>query len=193
MPGCPDILASATLVQKFHSYDTPSLKISSMNSQNQAGFIAGKIQALQTAILHSMSNCTLKFPSSIAKTVAVDNAGYVWIAVKKPLQSVNEFDRSFHLNLNYYRKGMPFFLNVFGVARLVIDPEEINHLSPAVRQAYKEDTLLLSVRILQADYYENHPATKQNPLKKWKQSIVSLFTGDSYYYHFNMAEEKNYA
>jgi uncharacterized protein (DUF427 family) len=63
-----------------------------------------------------------------------------------------------------------------------------------LRAAYTEDTILISVRILQANYYENPPATtKQNPFKKWKQSIMALFNGDSNYYHFNAGEEKNYA
>ncbi len=33
-----------------------------MNTQNQVEFITDKIQQLQTEILHSHSNCLLKFP-----------------------------------------------------------------------------------------------------------------------------------
>jgi len=164
-----------------------------MNTQNRVGFIANKIQQLQTAILHSHSNCLLKFPDSLANTLEVDNVGCVWIAVKKPLQFLHEFDRSFQVELNYYKKGTPFFLTIAGTARLVIDPEEINQLSASLKAACAEDTILISVRILQANYYENAPQTKQHPFKKWKQSILSLFTGEHNYYHFNMRDEKNYA
>lgn len=118
-----------------------------MNTQNQVGFITDKIKQLQTAILHSHSNCLLKFPDSLAKTLQVDEAGCVWIAVKKPLQMVHEFDRSFNVGLNYYRKGIPFFLNIFGVARLIIDPEETNQLSPSLRkECNNEDLLVCCVR-----------------------------------------------
>ncbi len=57
-----------------------------MNTQNQVEFITGKIQQLQTAILHSHSNCLLKFPDSLANTLQVDEVGCVWIAVKNPQQ-----------------------------------------------------------------------------------------------------------
>ena len=164
-----------------------------MSTQDQAGFIAGKSRELETAILHSHSNCLLKFPDSIVKTMEVDNVGCVWLSVKKPMQYLHEFDRSFHVGLNYYKKGLPFFLNVLGVARLVIDPEEINQLSPTLQEEARGENLLIAVRILQANYYDNGPRQSQNPLKKWKQSIVSLFTGENNYYHFNMGDNKNYA
>jgi general stress protein 26 len=164
-----------------------------MNTQNQIGFITGKIQQLQTAILHSHSNCLLKFPDSLAKTLQVDEVGCVWIAVKKPLQLVHEFDRSFHVGLNYYRKGTPFFLNIFGVARLVIDPEEINQLSHSLKKECNNEDLMLCIRILQANYYENPPRSKQSIFQRWKQTILSMFTGYNNYYHFDISDTQNYA
>ncbi len=164
-----------------------------MNTQNQIGFITGKIQQLQTAILHSHSNCLLKFPDSLAKTLQVDEVGCIWIAVKKPLQLVHEFDRSFQVGLNYYKKGIPFFLNISGMARLVIDPEEINQLPPALAKECNSENLLLCIRILRANYYETQPRTKQNTFQRWMQSILSVFTGDNDYYHFDIAGDKNYA
>ncbi len=164
-----------------------------MNTQTQVGFITGKIHQLQTALLRSHSNCLLKFPNAIATTLEVDNVGCIWIAVPKPTQYLHEFDRSFQVDLNYFRKGTPFYLNVYGVARLVIDPEEINHLSPVVKDAVNDETVLLAVRILTANYYKTEIKPKQNPLIKWKESLVSLFTGDSDFYQFDMAGEKSYA
>ncbi|MDZ4793631.1 MAG: hypothetical protein SGI83_05065 [Bacteroidota bacterium] len=164
-----------------------------MNTQNQVGFIAAKIQELQTAILHSHSNCLLKFPDSLAKTLQVDEVGCIWITVKKPMQRVHEFDRSFHVALNYYKKGAPFFLNVFGMARLIIDPEEINQLPPALEKEHKNENLVLAVRILQVNYYEKQQRIKQNSFQRLKQSVFSLFTGENDYYHFDMGGEKNCA
>lgn len=164
-----------------------------MNTQNQVGFITDKIQQLQTALLRSHSNSLLKFPNSLATTLEVDNVGCVWIAVPKPTQYLHEFDRSFQVDLNYFRKGAPFFLNIYGIARLVIDPEEINNLTPAVKKQCNEETVLLAVRIVTANYYKTETKVYHNPLTKWKESIVSIFTGDSNYYQFNMADEKMYA
>ena len=164
-----------------------------MNTQNQAGFISNKINLLQTAILHSHSNCLLKFPDSLAKTVQVDEVGCIWLAVKKPRQFVHEFDRSFHVVLKYYRKGAPFYLNIFGIARLVIDPEEINQFPSKLRSESNQDNLILSVRILKANYYEIQQRTSQNIFQRWKQYISTLFIGNSNYYQFDMADKNNYA
>jgi hypothetical protein len=187
------VLKVKYLVHKFLSIQYTIIKICIMNTQNQVDFITGKIQQLQTAILHSNSDCLLKFPDSLAKTLQVDEVGCVWIVVKKPLQFLHEFDRSFHVRLNYYRKGTPFFLNISGMARLVIDPEETNQLSPLLRNECTDENLLLCIRILQANYFENQPRIKQTTFKRWKQSIASLFTVDNNYHHFNITDNKNYA
>ena len=164
-----------------------------MNTQNKVEFITDKIKQLQTAILHSHSNCLLKFPDSLAKTLQVDEVGCVWIAVKKPQQHVHEFDRSFQVALKYYRKGAPFYLNIFGIARIVIDPEEINQLTPELRSECDHENLLLSVRILNANYYKNQSRISQNIFQRWKQFVSTMIIGNNNFYQFNMADEKNYA
>ena len=78
------------------------------------------------------------------------------------------------------------------MARIVIDPEELNQLPAFLQKENTPNTLLLCVRILHANYHENQPKT-QSVLQKWKQSVSSIFTGDNNYYHFNMNEEKHFA
>jgi hypothetical protein len=177
----------------FYPKSIPSSNHCNMTTQNQVGFVTDKIKQLQTAILHSHSNCPLKFPDSLAKTLQVDEAGCIWIAVKKPQQYIHEFDRSFQVALNYYRKGTSFYLNISGVARLVIEPEEINQLAPELRSECNQGNLLLAVRILRATYYENQPRTSQNIFQRWKQFISTIFSGYNNYYQFDMADKKNYA
>ena len=162
-------------------------------TQNQIGFITQKIQELHTAILHCHSNSLLKLPTSLINTLYVDEVGCVWIAVNKPTQFLQEFDRSFHVALNYYKKGSPFFLNTLGMARVVIDPEELNMLPEHVKHNYDSSKLLMCVRILEANYYETPDKTEQNIFQKCKQTISELFYGNNEYYHFNMNDEKNYA
>jgi hypothetical protein len=164
-----------------------------MSSQNHISFITQKIQHLQTAILHCHSNSLLKLPTSLVETLYVDEVGCVWIAVNKPTQYIHEFDRSFHVGLNYYKKGTPFFLNSYGIARVVIDPEELNQLPDHLKDVYNNGKLLMSVRILEANYYENTPKAEQNIFQKCKHSLSTLFYGSSDYYHFNLEDEKNFA
>ena len=95
--------------------------------------------------------------------------------------------------LKYYRKGAPFYLNIFGIARIVIDPEEINQLTPELISECDHENLLLSVRILNANYYKNPPRTSQNIFQRWKQNIATMIIGNNNFYQFNIADEKNYA
>lgn len=147
-----------------------------MSTLNRVDFINGKIRELETAILHCHSNCLLKFPTSLAKTLHTDEAGCVWISVTKPIQFIHEFDRSFRVELNYYKKGAPFYLNMLGIARLVIDPEEINHLpTPVITAIAGRDDLLVCIRIMEASYFENHRSTMTGFAARCKKTLSSWF------------------
>jgi len=164
-----------------------------MNASNQIGFIIKKIQFLQTAILHCHSNSVLKLPSSLVQTLYTDEVGCVWLAVSKPTQYIHEFDKSFHVGLNYYKKNSPFYLNTYGIARVVTDPEELNLLPENLKQVYDKQKLLVCVRILEANYYEQQPKTELNIYQKCKQTLSSLFYGSNEYYHFDIEKESNFA
>lgn len=163
-----------------------------MNTQNQISFITQKISQLQTALLHIHSNSILKLPTSVVETLHVDELGCIWVAINKPTQYVHEFDRSFHVGLNFYRKGTPFYLNIYGIARVVIDPEEMNQV-PAEMQSKLSNRLLLCVRILEANYYETQPRQEMNLLQKWRQTLAELFVGGNDLYHFKAEDVAHFA
>ncbi len=164
-----------------------------MKTSNHIGFITQKILELKTAILYSHSNSVLKLPNSIVETLYVDAVGCVWLSVSKPKQYLHEFDRSFYVSLNFYKKDSPFFLNSSGIARVVIDPEELNQLPEKVQQHYNKEKLLVCVRILEANYYEKQLKIEQNIYQKCMQGITSLFYGSNEYYHFDTANERSFA
>ena len=154
-----------------------------MNTQQQASFIHEKIKQLETAILYCHSNSVLKLPSAIVHAQHIDEAGCVWVAMTKPMQYVHEFDRSFHTALNFYRKGAPFYLNALGLARVVIDPEEINLLPGALTNAHQQGKLILCVRILEANYFEQPSRPEQGFLNKCRNIFSSIFAdGNEFYY-----------
>ena len=164
-----------------------------MNLQHQQFFIAGKIKELQTAILYFHTDSLLKLPTSVVQTLHVDEAGCLWLAINKPVQVINEFDRSFHVALNYYRKGIPFFLNTYGLAKVVADAEETSQLTPVLQEQYNAGKLIICVRILEVNYYEKKSQTGQSFLQKCRHSITSLFGESGDYNHFNFDEKQHYA
>ena len=155
-----------------------------MNTQNQIGFISTKIQELETAVLHSHSNSVLNIQSTLVRTLQVDENGNIWFTIRKPQQEITQFDKQFPVGLNYYKKGTDFFLNVFGVARIMNDPEELtcvdlyNHLHLEM----SSDEVLLCVSIKQANYYEKESPKNTSWLSKCKQVFKGIFFDDDHFY-----------
>lgn len=164
-----------------------------MTAENQTIFLTKKIKELQTAILTQHSNSLLKLPSSVVNTLYIDETGCVWIAINKPSQCINQFESSFHVALSYYKKGKPFFLNTYGIARVVTDPEETNQFPLILKQQLDNGKLLICVRILEANYYENQYKIDDTFLKKIRHTLSNIFWRNNDYYALNFNENKNFA
>ena len=164
-----------------------------MNTQDQIGFITRKIQYLQTAIMHCHTNSILKLPTTLAQTLFVDEKGNVWITVSRPPQYIHELDKSFHVALNYYKKGIPFFLNSFGIARIISDLEELNQLPENLKEHYNKEKLVLCVHILEASYFDKEPKSQKSLIQKFRQSLAEMFYGTNDYFYFYRDDEKYFA
>lgn len=155
-----------------------------MNTPTQLGFIAAKIGELETAVFHSHSNSVLNLNATVIRTLKIDDNGYIWFYVNKPVQAVTEFEKQFPVALNYYKKGTPFFLNVFGIARIVNDPEELECVALDNQIPHAGDKLLLSVKIANVNYYEKEPDIKKSWFSKVKKAVSDLFIpGEDFYYN----------
>jgi general stress protein 26 len=167
-----------------------------MNTTTQLGFISSKIGELETAVFHSHSNSVLNLNATVINTLKIDDNGYIWFFVNKPVQTINEFEKQFPVALNYYKKGATFFLNVFGVARIVNDPEElaISDFDDEIKQKASSDKLLLCVKIAHVNYYEKENSVQLGWFGKIKKSLSELFVpADDYYYHPEFDTEKHFA
>src|SRR6478735_3398055 len=167
-----------------------------MNTTTQLGFISSKINELQTAVFHSHSNGVLNLNPTVIKTLQIDENGYIWFYVNKPVQAVTEFEKQFPVALNYYKKGAPFFLNVFGIARIVIDPEELVcvTLDNEINNGITSDKILVSVKIVNVNYYEKEPEVPKNWLSKIKKVLSELFVpGENFYYNPDIQNDRHFA
>jgi general stress protein 26 len=146
-----------------------------MKSSAQLGFISSRIEELRTAIFHSQSTTILNLNPAVISILKVDTDGYFWFLVDKPLQAVSEFEKQFPVDLNFYKKGAMFFLNVFGIARMITDPEELELTEIDNKLTIKEnDKILIRVKIVNVNYFE-----KKNSAKGWltkrKKAFIELF------------------
>lgn len=140
-------------------------------------FISSKIEELQIARFYCITNGLLKISPTIINTNKVSDNGEILFFLPKPTQLISQFDKDFTVELNYFRKGIYSYLNVFGKARIVNDPEELfeYELTPhEIERALSKDILVV-VKVIKADYHINEPLTKNSVLKSLKSLTYGLW------------------
>lgn len=160
-----------------------------MATNQQLNFLQEKIQEIGSAIFFNLSDSVLRFPTSIVSTLKVDDYGFVWFLIQKPIQNLTEFEMEFPVRLDFFRKGKNYFLQVSGKAWVVNDPEEINTLEilPAeAMQPTMNEMVLVKVKIMKADYYE----TKTSTNTTWWQNAVNTIT--TWFRHNNLRPDTYY-
>ena len=161
---------------------------------NSFSFIGDKIRNLGTAVMHCHSNQVLRIRSAVIDTIHVDETGNVWFHIDKPEQSVNEFDREFLVGLNYFRKGSPYYINVLGVARIMIEPEEIAQSLEALERDIEPPSgkMLVKVRISNVNYYGNDAESGNSFVDRIKNTIMHWFMPHGYNYKNLYGEGSNH-
>ncbi len=141
-------------------------------------FIAEKIEEINMAIFYCHSNSPLKINNTIIHTYKVDDNGCICFFINRPSQLISQFDQEFPVGLNYFKKGKNYFMNIFGKARIINDPEELAYqtdLSQEELNSALTTQLLIRVKILKVDFYDNDYEKKNLLLKKIWSLFSSLF------------------
>lgn len=149
-----------------------------MHNEKILQFVAGKIEEINGAIFYCHSNSPLKINNTIIHDSKVDDCGYITFFINRPQQLISQFDREFPVGLNYFKKGKDCFLNVFGKARIIHDPEELAYQSNLTAEEINNaltTQVLIKVQILKVDFYDNNFEKKNLFLKKVWSMFSSLF------------------
>lgn len=150
-----------------------------MLARPQVRFLQEKIMELEQALFINTSEAVLRLPASIVNALHVDDVGQVWFLISRPTQDINEFDKDIPAKLEFYRKGKSFYLHVWGRAKIVVDPEEINNaigIAAEIKQHASLTQVLVKMRISHLYYYpypEKRTAKKKEPVKtQWHPSGI---------------------
>lgn len=162
-----------------------------MDSNQQLNFLQEKIREIGSAIFYNQSDSLLKLPTSIVRTLKVDDYGCVWFFVQKPKQHLQEFEMAFPVRLDFYKKGASNYLQISGKGWVVSDPEEINgytDFTDQMRHIALADMVLIKVRIQKADYYESRSQVKYS----WWRSAVHTVSSWFRHSQSNLRQETFY-
>jgi hypothetical protein len=87
-------------------------------------FIRKKIYELNTALMYSMGHEPIRTPNAVITAQEVDNEGNLWFSFRSALPCLNEYEECLPVRLNFFRKGIPFYMQVSGKATVIKNEEE---------------------------------------------------------------------
>jgi len=127
----------------------------SVNDKN-LGFIQQKINMIRSALFFNARPKDNFSATSIISALRMDENGGIWFFLNNDayMQS-NEED--FPARLSFYRKGIPFSVNIYGKASIVRDLRHISELTGINLNCcseISEKVLLIKVKVYSAEYRE---------------------------------------
>ena len=149
-----------------------------MDNEKLLHFIAEKIDGIKNAIFYCHSNSPLRINNTIINTFKVDETGFITFFINRPPQLLSQFDQEFPVGLNYFQKGKDYFLNIFGKARIINDPEELAYFSDLTVEEINSaltTQVMIRVKILTVDFHDTNFDKKNAFIKKVWSCFSSMF------------------
>jgi hypothetical protein len=150
------------------------------NSQElQAGMLKTKIMELKSALFFTESSSIVKLPTHVISEVELDSEGQVWFVIPKPSMHIDAFDKEIPAKLDFFKKGMDFFVKVTGTAFLQTELDEANanaDLSDEMKAKMNEESVIaVKIKIADFELVDNTPKPAQNWLQASRSQLSSWF------------------
>ena len=141
--------------------------------------LKSKIMELQSALFFTESLSIVKLPTHVISDVEVDSEGNIWFVIPKPVQHIEAFDKEIPTKLDFFKKGLDFFVKVRGTAFLLANAEEIA-ANPAISDEMKErmmdeKSIGVKVAVMDSEVVDNTPKPAQNWLQSSRSQLSSWF------------------
>jgi len=128
---------------------------------------------LQSALFFNERTSIVKLPTHVISEIEIDEEEQIWFVIPKPIQHIDAFDKEIPAKLDFFKKGMDFFVKVTGTAYIITDREEIEYhptLSDEMKERMKGDrVIVMKVRMQDTELVDNTP----QPTKSWFQASRS--------------------
>lgn len=138
--------------------------------ETQTETIKNKILALRSALFFTESASLLQLPTHVISDTEVDEKGDIWFVIPRPIQHIEAFDKEIPAKLDFFKKGLSFFVKVTGKAFLITDQAEIENaagLSAEMQERMKDArSLPVRISIQDTEFIDNTP----KPSKSWIHS-----------------------
>ena len=144
-----------------------------------AEMIKNKIAELRSALFFSESASLIQLPTHVVSDTEIDEKGDIWFVIPKPVQHIDAFDKEIPAKLDFFKKGLSFFVKVTGTAFLITDQAEIENaagLSAEMRERMKDvRSLAVRINVQDSDLIDNTPKPTKNWLHSTSMQLSSWF------------------
>ncbi len=151
------------------------------NTDSNLQFIREKIYQIRSAVMYSMSNALVKIPNNIVTAINVDDEGHLWFLSRRPLQYLDQCEQNFPARLVFYRKGIPFYLEVSGNAIIVNNGYNIINDTEGIVETKEEKPVLIIMSMKNIEYTEASEKKEKNWLErlldesfKWSSHTIAF-------------------
>jgi general stress protein 26 len=169
----------ATVTMKLNQYQNQETMNTQTAQETQAQVLKNKIIELQSALFFSESSSLVKLPTHVISEVEIDEEEQIWFVISRPVQHIDAFDKEIPAKLDFFKKGMDFFVKVMGTASIVTDKEEIEYhptLSEEMKERMRDERMIaMKVRIQNAELVDNSPKPTQNWFQASRSQLSSWF------------------
>jgi len=145
----------------------------------QNGILKSKIMELKSALLFTESASCMQLPTHVITDVEIDEAMQIWFVIAKPAQHIDAFDKQMPAKLDFFKKGLQFFVKVKGTAQLISDVAELKNrgaiAEKMAERMNRESVIVVCIPIQESEIVDNSPKPAQNWLQTSKMQLSSWF------------------
>ena len=153
---------------------------------NNLVFLKEKINLIKIALFKSEINSELQLPNNIVQTLRVEDDGTIWFFTTCRGNPARFINKSFYAYLDFYKKDTGCRLQLSGKANIVDNDYESTFSSWDGYSKEGYTTVLVKMKIMQAEFFENKIITDISWIERIKGIINNLFLPPTHRsYHFS--------
>jgi hypothetical protein len=137
--------------------------------------LKSRIMELKSALFFTESNSIVKLPTHVITDVELDNEGQIWFVIPKPAMHIEAFEKEIACKLDFFKKGMDFFVKIRGVAFLQADPVNAGLSAEMSGKMSQEGLIAVKVKIQEDEIVDNNPKPSHNWLQASRSQLSSWF------------------
>lgn len=150
------------------------------HNQDQLVFLKKKMSELKLAIFKADIRSELKLPNNIIRILKVDDDGTIWFFTSCLEEQAPYIDKSFHADLDFFRKGATCHLQLSGNATIVEDDSEAFLTVSNFSRNLARKLVLIKMKMIKADYFEHKTRQATSFLESCKLILQDMFPSDTH-------------